>query len=304
MAWVQNKQGREVILWNREDEVLLQWKKARKNKYLSLPEEVNITSDLSEALSSEVIYISIRAQHFRDLCERLKEAEPKGKLFLLAMKGLEEESGKRLSEIFDEYIGASNHIGMLAGPGHPQELSKNIPTVMTVAARDNKDLAKAVEYSQTDLMKILPSKDLIGAEIGAALKNVMGIVGGMLAALDMPSFKSYLLTRGTLEVGRLIKALGGNPQSAFGLAHLGDYGATVFSGFSYNHKAGELWVKEKKLAANAEGIPTIKAVKLLMDKHNLDMPICAAIYKVLYEDMEPADLIKELMSRDKDVDLE
>ena len=303
LAWLQNQEGRAVILWNRRDEILEEWQKKRKNKYLSLPKEVEITDNLGKALTSEVIYIAIKAQRFDDFCSEIKKAKPKGKLFLLAMKGLEEETGKRLSEIFNEIIGGDNRVGMLAGPGHPQELARKIPTAMTVAMDKPEDLAKAVEYSQTKLVKIFPSHDLIGVEIGAALKNVMGLAAGVLTALKTPSFKSYLLARGPVEVGGLIKALGGNPQTAFGLAHLGDYGATVFSGFSYNHQAGELWVKKHELSDNAEGIPTLKAVKLLMDRHRVAMPICSLLYQIFYENLEPAEIVKELMKRQQESDL-
>ncbi|HLD27856.1 MAG TPA: NAD(P)-binding domain-containing protein [Patescibacteria group bacterium] len=303
LAWVQARAGREVILWNRRDKFLKELLNNRQNKYFKLPGNVKITGELKEALSGEVVFISIRAQHFKDLCLKLKrEVFPGNKLFILAMKGLEEKSGRRLSEIFNKNF-PGNPLAFLAGPGHPQELSKNIPTAMTVAVQKPADLAKAVRYCQTGLIKIFPSSDFIGVETGAALKNIMGLAGGIMAGLNKPSFKSYLLTRGPLEVGRLIKALGGRPQTAFGLSHLGDYGATVFSGFSHNHKAGELWVKKRKLSTEAEGVPTVKAVNLLIKKHKLDLPICSAVYKILYQKAKPEFLIKSLMDRRQERDL-
>ncbi|MCX6785890.1 MAG: NAD(P)H-dependent glycerol-3-phosphate dehydrogenase [Candidatus Komeilibacteria bacterium] len=297
IAWVQQQAGRKVILWNRGEELIKEWLATRKNKYLSLPKEVEITGDLAKALTSEVIFIAIRAQSFRDFCQVLAKQKPARKLFILAMKGLEEKTGKRLSEIFGEYFDQRNQIGMLAGPGHPQEISKHIPTIMTCAAADQAWLPKAIKVCETPLMKIFPNRDLLGVEVGAAIKNIMGLAGGILSALNCPSFKSYLLARGPVEVGRLISAMGGNYQTAFGLSHLGDFGATVFSGFSYNHQAGELWVKERKLSEMAEGIPTLKAVKVLMEKYKVDMPICEAIYKILYKKMAPQELIKALLNR-------
>lgn len=295
LAWVQQQAKRKVILWNREGDLYQEWLKTRKNKYLSLPAAVEITSDLTKALKSELIFIAIRAQHFRDLCQRLVGYKPKGRLFILAMKGLEEETGKRLSEIFFEYLGKDNKVGILAGPCHPQEISQNIPTIMTCAAQKRSDLAAVSKFCETPLIKIFPNHDLLGVEIGAALKNVMGLAGGMLSALNLGSFKSYLLARGPVEVGRLIKAMGGNYQTAFGLSHLGDYGATVFSSFSYNHQAGELWIKERKFSENAEGIPTVKAVKILMEKYKVDMPICGAVYKIFYQELAPEKFIETLL---------
>ncbi len=295
LAWLQNNERRQVTLWNRQDEMLDEWLKSGKNKYLSLPAQVKITSDLEEALKNEVIFVAVRAQNFRNLCEQLKAHQPKHKLFILAMKGLEEKTGKRLSEIFFEYFHTSNGVGMLAGPGHPQEISKNIPTIMTCAALAKKDLAKAVKFCSTHLMRIFPNHDFLGVEVGAAIKNVMGLAAGLLTGISQPSFKSYLLARGPVEVGRLIKAMGGKYQTAFGLSHLGDYGATAFSGFSHNHQAGELWVKQRKLSQAAEGLPTLKAVKLLMKKYKVKMPICDAVYNVFYQNLPPAKFVETLL---------
>ncbi|MFA6304984.1 MAG: NAD(P)-binding domain-containing protein [Patescibacteria group bacterium] len=302
LAWVQNQTGRQVILWNRQDELLAEWLKMGKNKYLTLPSQVKLTADLALALKNDIIFIAVRAQHFRDLCLQLKKLQPKNKLFILAMKGLEEKTGKRLSQIFFEYFHQSNSLGVLAGPGHPQEISQNIPTIMTCAALDQKDLPAVVKACQTPLMKIFPQTDLLGVEVGAALKNVIGLAGGLLVGLEKKSFKSYLLSRGPVEVGNLIKAMGGKYQTAFGLSHLGDYGATVFSGFSYNHQAGELWIKERKLSSIAEGLPTLKAVNLLAKKYKVKMPICEAIYKIFYGNISANKFIDILLKRKTESD--
>lgn len=295
LAWLQNNEGREVTLWNRQDEMLDQWLKFRKNKYLSLPKKVTITPDLSQALKNEVIFVAIRAQQFRDLCGQLKRHHPKHKLFILAMKGLEAKTGKRLSQIFFEYFHSSNGIGVLAGPGHPQEISQSIPTIMTCATLAKKDLPMAVKFCSTSLIHVMPNHDLLGVEVGAAIKNVMGLAAGLLSGVGQPSCKSFLLARGPVEVGNLIKAMGGQYQTAFGLSHLGDFGATVFSGFSYNHQAGELWVKKRQLSTLAEGLPTLKAVKVLMKKYQVNMPICDAVYKVFYQRLDPQKLIQTLL---------
>lgn len=295
LAWAQNQAKRKVVLWNQDDQFLRQWLKVRRNKYLSLPKSVLITADLKKALGSPVIFIVIRAQYFRDLCKRLKKLKPKNKLFILAMKGLEEKTGQRLSQVFREYFDGHNRLAMLAGPGHPQEISKHIPTAMTVACERQADLKMAIRVCQTHLIKIFPNRDFLGVEIGAALKNIMGLAAGILTALGQPSLKSYLLARGPVEVGRLIKKMGGQYQTAFSLAHLGDFGATVFSGFSYNHQAGELWVKKRKRAANAEGIPTLKAAMVLMKKYKVKMPICQAVYKIFYKRLAPEKLLEMMM---------
>ncbi|PIT90368.1 MAG: glycerol-3-phosphate dehydrogenase [Candidatus Komeilibacteria bacterium CG10_big_fil_rev_8_21_14_0_10_41_13] len=293
IAWLQNQQKRQVILWNQEDEFLKEWQVKRKNSFLSLPKKVEITADFNLALSSEVIFISIRAQEFRNLCQNLKDLEVKNKLFMLAMKGLEMKTGKRLSEIFYEYLDKSNNVGMLAGPGHPQELTKNVPTLMTCAVAKKKDLARAVKYCQTDLMRVEQTDDLLGVEISSALKNVMGIVGGLFFGLGLDSLKGYLIVKGPEETARLIKAMKGKPLTAYGPAHLGDYAATVFSPYSRNHQVGEDFARTGKLG-DAEGVPTITAVQKLIKKYKVKMPICEGIYQVFYKGLRPEKFVKRL----------
>jgi len=298
LAWLYHKYGRQVVLWNINDEFLQEWQTTRRNKYLAMPGGVEITSDLEKALKfSEVIFISIRLQNFRVLCRQLQHHQFKNKTVILAMKGLELTTGKRPSEILEEFFGKDVRIGFLAGPGHPQEISQDIPTCMTVSAKEKSDLNKMVELCQTPLTKIYPNADLLGVEVGAAVKNVIGIAGGVLDALDVPSIKSYLIARGPVEVGRLIEKMGGNFQTAFSLAHLGDYMATAFSYYSRSHQAGEMIVREKKILESAEGVPTAKTVKMLMDQYDLDMPICLAVYQIVHEQKDPKSIVKVLFDR-------
>ncbi len=285
-----------MVLWNQPDDFLAELQATRQNKYLKLDPAIIITDNLDQALKdSQAVFIAVKAQHFRDLCQELLKHQPQNKLFILAMKGLEQASGQRLSQIFREYFPNSNHLGVLAGPGHPQEISQNIPTAMVCSSDSPDDLTEVADCCQTRLIKIFPNSDFLGVEIGAALKNVVGLAAGLLSALGLKSFKSYLLARGPVEVGNLIFAMGGQRRTAFGLAHLGDYGATVFSGLSHNHQAGELWVKQRQLATDAEGLPTVKAVKILMEKYKVAMPICQAVDEVFYQGLAPEKFVETLL---------
>ena len=139
--------------------------------------------------------------------------------------------------------------------------------------------------------------DLIGNEIGAASKNVIGIAAGMLDGFQLTSLKGALMSRATREISRLIKALGGNELSAYGLCHLGDYEATVFSEFSHNRKFGELFVKKVEYNLLAEGYYTVKALMVLEEKTGVDLPICNAVYDVLYKGKNPKETLGALFKR-------
>lgn len=144
---------------------------------------------------------------------------------------------------------------------------------------------------KSSLIRFYYGSDLIGNEIGAASKNVIGIAAGILDGIGRSSLKGALMSRGTREISRLIEACGGNGLSAYGLCHLGDYEATVFSKFSHNRAFGEMFAKHESFPALAEGYYTAKAIVNLAHANRVDLPICSAVYRLLYEN---ADIHKEL----------
>ena len=142
------------------------------------------------------------------------------------------------------------------------------------------------------------SNDLLGNEVGAAAKNVVGIAAGFLDGAGLVTLKGALMSRGTREVARLIKAMGGNELSAYGLCHLGDYEATVFSPYSHNRQFGECFVQGKPYTQLAEGYYTVKALVQLGKQYGVELPICQAVYHILYENGDPHEAIRMLMGRD------
>ena len=163
---------------------------------------------------------------------------------------------------------------------------------------DNKALVKyLVDNLRSDLIRFYYGDDLIGNEIGAAAKNVMGIAAGMLDGGGYTTLKGPLMARGAREVARLIKAMGGNELSAYGLCHLGDYETTLFSEYSNNRKFGEKFVKKQDFTKLAEGVSTAKAMKLLGEKYNVDLPITNAVYSIIYENKDPMTVFLSLFSR-------
>ena len=154
-----------------------------------------------------------------------------------------------------------------------------------------------VEAFSGKLIRFYFGSDLIGNEVGAAAKNVIGIAAGMLDGMGVSSLKGALMARGAREVARLIRAMGGNELSAYGLCHLGDYEATVFSRFSHNRQFGESFVKGEAYTDLAEGYYTVKAMMKLADRYKVELPISTAVYAVLYEGVPPKAAIDALFER-------
>lgn len=268
-----------------------------KNEYLTLPKEVKLTTDLAEALKSDYIIISILSQNFKSLIAELVKFDLTNKKFILCMKGIEAETGKRLTEIAIEGGLDKNSLAIWVGPGHVQNFMAGIPNCMLIDAYDVNLAKKLVDEFSSDLIRFYIGTDIIGAEIGAAAKNVLGIAAGMLDGLNISCLKGALMARGTREISRLIKALGGNTITPYGLSHLGDFEATLFSPFSQNRKWGESFIKGEKFEKSAEGVANIKGFVALSEKNNVDMPITKALYNIVYENKDAEEELKNIFTR-------
>ena len=218
----------------------------------------------------DTVVISVGAQGLRGLLREIAALCPggEGKRLVLCMKGLEAGTGKRLTTLVEEELPQARAAVWL-GPGHVQEFTAGIPNCMVIDSKDealkidSKDEAlkeELVAAFSSELIRFYYGRDLIGNEIGGASKNVIGIAAGMLDGLGLSSLKGALMSRGTREIARLIKALGGNELSAYGLCHLGDYEATVFSPYSHNRRFGEAFVTGEPYGELAEGYATVKAL--------------------------------------------
>lgn len=269
----------------------------RKNPYLSLSDNMTLHDNLAAVLQNDTIIISIGCQYFRGLCKELSQYDISGKTFLLAMKGLEEPSAKIMYNVMIEEISQNINIAVLAGPGHVQDYMKGVPSCAVIDSYDMQTKERLINMLQSDLIRFYYGDDLIGNQIGAALKNVIGIAAGLLDGLEWYGLKGALMARAPVEVGRFIKYFGGDPRTAYGLAHLGDYEATLFSKHSHNRTFGEMLARGEKFGKIAEGVPTLKAVKIIADEKGLDMPICQALYKVVYENADIKATIKEMFER-------
>ena len=271
---------------------------SRKNPYLTLSDNMVLHDKIEDVLANDLIIISVGCQHFRELCKQLNTFNLKGKTFLLAMKGLETPSAATMFDIMREEIKQDIHIGILAGPGHVQDYMKGVPSCAVIDSDEEETKSKLIKALQSDLIRFYYGSDLIGNQVGAALKNVIGLAAGILDGLEWYGLKGALMARAPIEVGRLIAYFGGNPRTAYGLAHLGDYEATLFSKHSHNRMFGEKFARGEDFGKLAEGVPTLQAVKFIADRENIDMPICQALYKAIYEKADIKETIKAMFGRD------
>ena len=300
IAWYLDKIGNNVISCGLENAPeLIELKSTHKNSYLTYPESIKVTSDLAEAINhAEVIVISISCQHLREYMQDISKHNLDGKTIVLCMKGVEVKTGKRLSEVVGDFVDEDKTpIAVWVGPGHPQDYVKGIPNCMVIDSKNAAVKEKLVGEFTSDLIRFYYGTDLIGSEIGAAAKNVVGIAAGILDGLNYTSLKGALMARGTKEIARLIDALGGNGMSAYGLCHLGDYEATLFSPWSHNRKYGEDFAKGIKYDKLAEGVMTSKALIKLAEKHNVDLPIVRAVYNVIFEEKTLNEELAKLFVR-------
>lgn len=298
IAWYISGLGHEVQLYGRKTSKDMQrFLAERKNDLLELPASVALSCDLDCAKDADVILISIPSQGLQSLMDELAPLHLQHKTFVLCMKGIEVSTGRRLSEVALSSMDASNAVAVWLGPGHVQEFYHGIPNCMVIDSHRQDVKEQLVDALSGNLIRFYYGQDLIGNELGAAAKNVIGIAAGMLDGAHLSTLKGALMSRGTREVARLIAAMGGNELSAYGLCHLGDYEATVFSKYSHNRQFGEAFILGKPFAELAEGYYAARALVELSHRYGVDLPIISAVYRILYEGASAQEALQVLFSR-------
>lgn len=298
IAWYLDRAGHSVSLYGRESsENMRRFMLTRQNDYLTMPESVTLTNDLEAVMRSEIIIISVGSQNLDALCRQLAQLGLKNKYVVLCMKGIEIGSCRRLSQVASASLDPSCKIAVWLGPGHVQEFVRGVPNCMVIDSEDEEVKRRLVSIFSSDLIRFYYGSDLIGNEIGAAAKNVIGIAAGMLDGYGLVTLKGALMSRGTREIARLIKALGGSELSAYGLCHLGDYEATVFSEHSHNRRFGELYAKGEHFGKLAEGYYTAEAIYQLGQRTGVELPICGSVYDILYKGVDAKISLDSLFRR-------
>lgn len=307
-----NKGCFDVHMWEYDKELAEKMERERENAKLlpgvKFPDNLHVTNEDKDLLkNAKAVVFSIPSQVLRGVVARFSDQMRSDLLIVNTGKGIEISSGLRLSEVIkDEILGKyHNNIVVLSGPTHAEEVCKGIPT--TIVAAGKLDKAKAVqEIFNSEVFRVYVNEDMVGVELGAAVKNCLALGAGISDGLGFgDNTKAALITRGVAEMIRFGEKCGANPKTFYGLSGIGDLIVTCASQHSRNRYVGEKLGKGDTLkeildgmTMVAEGVPTVKAVYTKAQELNVSMPIVEAVYKVLYEDEKAAVMVKELMSRD------
>src|SRR5690625_1902325 len=305
--------GHDVRLWSHRKEQVDEINETRENKqYLqtTLPKNIRAYANIQNALRDvEAIVFVVPSSAIREVCQKVSPLITEHTTIIHATKGIEPDSSKRISEIISEEIPSykRDDIFVLSGPSHAEEVALRHPTNVTVAAKNNRKAQFAQSIFINNAFRVYTSDDVVGAELGGALNNIIALGAGISDGLGFgDNAKAALITRGLAEITRLGVALGANPLTFLGLCGVGDLIVTSTSTHSRNWRAGESLGKGKSLntileemGMVVEGVRTTKAVAFLSDEMEVDMPITKGIYDLLFNNYKPEDVVSQLMSRDR-----
>ncbi|HJY29570.1 MAG TPA: NAD(P)H-dependent glycerol-3-phosphate dehydrogenase [Pyrinomonadaceae bacterium] len=294
LAIVAARAGHNVNLWSRTPRIV------------STPERVNATNDLGEALrDASMILFAAPSHTARELLTDIAPLLTEPAIIVSVSKGIEIDTGKRISEIAREVVGGAHPFVCLSGPSFAKEVVAGYPTAIVAASKDIAAARTVQNDLSFDNLRIYTNSDVVGTELGGSVKNVMAIAAGMTTGLGFGSNSvAALITRGLAEITRLARREGAQIETLMGLAGLGDLVLTCTGTLSRNRYVGEELGKGKTLAEImagmhevAEGINTARAVKKLADRAGLEMPITNEVNAVLYDGKPARDAVAELMSR-------
>lgn len=309
--------GHDVRLWSyREDQVKEINEKHTNHRYLNveLPEELRAYHDLEEAVSGvAAVVLVVPSSAIREVMSRLKGYLADDTIIIHASKGIEPNSLKRISEVITEELPhRSHHMVVLSGPSHAEEVALRSPTTVTVASEQLVAAQFAQNLFMNDDFRVYTSTDVIGVELGGALKNIIALGAGISDGLGYgDNARAALITRGLAEITRLGTAMGANPLTFLGLCGVGDLIVTATSSHSRNWRAGNLLGKGnvldeilKEMGMVVEGVRTTKAAYQLSEKYHVEMPITVGIYDILFNDKEAKEVVEQLMNRKKREELD
>ncbi len=310
LAWLLTNNFDEVCVWGRSADIsseLRQHKKTEKPLTVQLDNKVEITDNLTEAISgADIILLVVATSGIRPVCEQLKKAGLKDNQILVNLsKGLELPSLKRMSEVIKEVLPTSK-LAILSGPTLAKEILNGCPTAASVAS-DDMEISEFVQkhLNVPSKFRLYTNSDVVGVELGGSLKNVIAIASGFADAMKLgDNCRGSLLTRGMAEIVRVSVALGASPSTLYGLSGMGDLIATCSSPFSRNFTVGSMLGHGKKiddilkeLGSVAEGVKTSKALCELAQKLGIEVPVSSAIYEAVYTDITPKEVLDKLMNR-------
>ena len=303
--------GVDVTIWVREMELLAEIKSKGENSWympgVKLSPGLQATMDLEQACSGKDLFLmAVPCQFMRSVLGDMRELLPKNAAIVCANKGIEIDTGKTMSEVCEEVLGARKHrFAVISGPSFAYEVIRRMPTAVSLGCKD-KDLARQVqELFATDYFRVYTNKDVKGVALGGAVKNIIAIAAGVSDELGFGAdARAALITRGLAEMSRLGAKLGADPKTFMGLSGLGDLVLTCTGDLSRNRQVGRRLAKGQKLMdilgemkMVAEGVKTAQALHGLAKKIKVELPITEQVYAILYEDKDPAQAVRELMTR-------
>ncbi len=303
--------GCKVSIYDRDknvvDDININKKNDKYIKELKIPKNVTAYNDLDEALKeAKYVVLAVPSHVIRSASKSLKDKINKDVIVVSIAKGIEEESNLRLSEVIEEEL-PNNKIVILSGPSHAEEVAFNIPTTVVVSSKDENAATEVQDLFITSTFRVYTNDDLVGVEIGGAVKNIIALAAGVCDGIGYgDNSKAALMTRGMAEIVRVGVKLGGNPETFLGLTGMGDLIVTCTSMHSRNRRAGLLIGKgksvdeaTKEVGMVVEGIKACRAFYQLKEQLEVEMPITDVLYKVLFENKNPHDAVVELMEREK-----
>ena len=313
-----HKNGHDLTIWSFDKKEAEELKITRENKTklpnILLPEDVKVTDDLREAVDDkDILILAVPSKAIRSVSKSLKNIIKDNQIIVNVAKGLEEDTLKTMTDIIEEELKDKNpKVAVLSGPSHAEEVGRGIPTTCVISAH-NKELTL---YLQNIFMnpsfRVYTSPDMLGVEIGGALKNVIALAAGIADGLNYgDNTKAALITRGIKEISSLGVAMGGEQSTFYGLTGLGDLIVTCASMHSRNRRAGILLGQGKTLDEAikevnmvVEGVYSAKSALMAAKKYNVEIPIIEQVNAVLFENKNAAEAVNELMSRDKKLEIQ
>ncbi len=316
LALILNQNHHQVSCWSYEKEDIENIKNTGQNKRflpgVDIPASIAFSNSLEDSLTrAEVIVVAVPSQVIRPVLEQIRENIPVETIWVSVAKGIEKKSLLRVSEVLQRVGGiAVDKIAVLSGPSHAEEVSRNIPTAV-VAASNAENVAKLVQnLFSTPTFRVYANFDVIGVELGGALKNIIALAAGICDGAGFgDNTKAALMTRGLVEITRLGIKCGANADTFAGLSGMGDLIVTCMSRHSRNRFVGEEIGKGRKLTdilkdmvMVAEGVYTTASAFELAQHKKVEMPITEQVYKTLYADKSPLKAVQELMTRESKIE--
>ena len=311
LAILLHDNGHDVTVWSiHEKEVeMLNTTRRHESKLpgVEIPEGILFTTDMKETMSDkDVCVLAVPSPFIRSTCQKMKAYVRAGQIIVNVAKGIEESTLYTLTDIIEEEMPYADAC-VLSGPSHAEEVSRRLPTTCVVSARTRKTAEYLQSVFVSPVFRVYISPDMLGIELGGALKNVIALAAGTADGLGYgDNTKAALITRGIAEIARLGIKMGGRPETFYGLTGIGDLIVTCASVHSRNRKAGYLMGKGytmqeamDEVQMVVEGVYSAKAALTLAQKYQVEMPIVEQVNKVLFDNKNAEEAVKELMIRDK-----